>query len=100
MPFGRRLVMNRSKLVSELTQELEYLIRQAEYHKTFHFCEACYAFIPKRRCKYRHRKRYWTLEQFTKLYEKLKADQALDLQDAMLMEVLQAKQELRIWFYC
>ena len=75
-------------LARDVIKHLEYKIRQAEHYKTYHFCEVCKMFSPRRPCKYKHQQRYWALHHFRSLHQKLQSEQSLSVEELLLLEVI------------
>lgn len=63
----------RSTLLSILNAQIDQAER-AEHH---YFCERCRAFVSSKRCRFRHKGRYWSLADVERLRDKLSDDRSL-----------------------
>lgn len=59
-----------------------------------YYCELCRSFVATRRCRFRHRGRYWTLNELRALPRKLESGESLDVDEMLFAEALRERLDL------
>lgn len=78
----------------ELAGYLRAQIRRADALGQRYYCELCRSFVAKRRCRFRHRGRYWKLNELRALPTKLETGESLDVDEMLFVEALQERADL------
>ena len=78
----------------DLADHLRAQIKRAEQLDHRHYCEKCRSFVPKRRCRFRHRGRYWALSDLRALPHKLESGESLDVDEMLFVETLRERVDL------
>lgn len=74
---------------STLQQTLSAMVERAERAGRRSFCERCRTFVSQKRCRFRHKGRYWSLEEVKRIRDKLADDRSLAPHELVFLELLE-----------
>lgn len=78
----------------DLAAHLRAQIERADASGRPYYCERCRAFVAKRRCRFRHRGRYWRLNDLRALPPKLESGESLTVNEMLFVEALRERADL------
>lgn len=78
----------------DLADYLRAQIERADRLGHRYYCERCRAFVAKRRCRFRHRGRYWRLDDLRSLPDKLESGRSLTVTEMLFLEALRERADL------
>lgn len=77
-----------------LADHLRAQIERADQLDHRYYCERCRSFVSKRRCRFRHRGRYWPLSDLRALPDKLESGESLNVDEMLFVETLRERADL------
>ena len=78
----------------DLVNLLRTQIERADRLDYRYYCERCRSFVAKRRCRFRHRGRYWKLSELRELPDKLESGESLTVDEMLFVEALRERVDL------
>jgi hypothetical protein len=79
-----------SERIQRLIDRLEALLERAKAHNSRYYCESCRRTVGRRPCEYRHKRRYWSIEEIREVHAKLGRGDSLTLSEMVFIEVFEA----------
>jgi hypothetical protein len=78
----------------DLADYLRAQIERADALGHRYYCERCRAFVARRKCRFRHRGRYWRLDQLRAIPDKLASGASLTVDEMLFVETLRERADL------
>lgn len=78
----------------DLADHLRAQIERADALGHRYYCERCRSFVARRKCRFRHRGRYWKLSDVRALPAKLESGESLAVDEMLFVEALRERLDL------
>ena len=83
-----------AKRQTDLADHLRAQIERAKRRNHRYYCEKCRTFVARRKCRFRHRGRYWKLDDLRGLPAKLESGESLAVDEMLFVEAVREPSDL------